>query len=167
MHHHWHHAHRCGRATSRLFWFIAGAGTATWWHCHKEFHAWQHAHACGRDRIPQHAYPAPGAAAPPPSPTAATAPDAQGPTPGTIDSRDRWGWGHGWGHGWGPWARENGNGNGDNRNANWDRWGWGNRGPNGSGKSEAAWGPVTPSEKAAPEKDIMEQATDTVSARLW
>ncbi|PIL24990.1 hypothetical protein GSI_12877 [Ganoderma sinense ZZ0214-1] len=160
MYHHWHHAHRCGRATSRLFWFFVGAGTATWWHCHKEFHAWQHAHACGRDRIPQHAYPAPGAAPPPPSPTPATAADAQGPTPGTVDNRDRWGWGHGWGHGWGNWGKENGNG--PNGNGNWDRWGWGNRGPNGNAKPEGAWGPGTPSEKA-PEKDIMEQATDTIA----
>lgn len=163
MYHHWHHAHRCGRATSRLFWFVVGAGTATWWHCHKDFHAWQQAHHCGRDRIPQHAYPAPGAAPPFPSPNpiATAATDAQGQMPAAIDNRDRWGWGHGWGHGWGQWGRDNASAGNVNGNGNWDR--PGNRGPDR--KPEGAWSPGMPTatNEKVPEKDIMEQATDTIA----
>ncbi|KAI1796626.1 hypothetical protein LXA43DRAFT_567115 [Ganoderma leucocontextum] len=161
MYHHWHHAQRCGRATSRLFWFVAGAATATWWHCHKDYHAWQNTHRCGRDRIPQHAYPAPGAP-PPPSPTATAATDAHGPTPGTVDKWDRWGWGH-WGRGSWPGQENASGGNGNaNGNGNWDRWGWGNRGPNA--RPEGAWGPPMPtSNEKVPEKDIMEQATETIA----
>nr|VWO94676.1 DHA14-like major facilitator [Ganoderma boninense] len=160
MHHHWHHAHRCGRATSRLFWFFVGAGTATWWHCHKDYHAWQYAHACGRDRIPQHAYPAPGAAPPTPTPTPATAADEQGPTPGTIDNRDRRGWGHGWGRGWGQWGNENGNG--ANGNGNWEV---GVGQPRAEREREAGrpMGPRHLASEKAPEKDIMEQATNTIA----
>ena len=33
-------AYRCGRATSRLVWFLLGAGTATWWITHHDYRAW-------------------------------------------------------------------------------------------------------------------------------
>ncbi|EJF64232.1 hypothetical protein DICSQDRAFT_53887 [Dichomitus squalens LYAD-421 SS1] len=87
----WHHAHRCGPTRSRLLWFVLGAGVASWWHVHKEHAGWYQARHCGRDRIPQHAYPAPGAPLPPSfSIPAAPSPDAQNaPTPGTVDKWDR------------------------------------------------------------------------------
>ncbi|KAI0793913.1 hypothetical protein C8Q74DRAFT_1346947 [Fomes fomentarius] len=85
--HHWYYGHRCGRATSRLFWFIVGAGTATWWHAHKAHQGWYEARHCGRDRIPQNAYPAPGA--PGPSGPMQAQDQQQQPAPGTIDKWDR------------------------------------------------------------------------------
>ncbi|TBU43528.1 hypothetical protein BD309DRAFT_960500, partial [Dichomitus squalens] len=171
----WHHAHRCGPTRSRLLWFVLGAGVASWWHVHKEHAGWYQARHCGRDRIPQHAYPAPGAPLPPSfSIPAAPSPDAQNahanaPTPGTVDKWDRWGWGQ-WGKGSSPGQENPPNGN---PNAHWDRWGWGNRGPHaGAGSStqpqrpEGAWGPPMPmpaSSERAPEKDVVQQATETIT----
>ena len=177
--HYWHHAHRCGRTTSRLLWFVLGAGAASWWHVHKEHAGWYQARHCGRDRIPQHAYPAPGAPLPPPSSpssldnqNANANANANAPTPGTVDKWDRWGWGQ--------WGKSSWPGQEGAQNGNWDRWGWGNRGPHahqgpnananaGSAlpqRPEGAWGPPTPMPAAnekAPEKDVVQQATDTVS----
>ena len=178
MYWHYHHMHRCSRATSRLFWFFVGAGTATWWHVHKDHAAWHAARHCGRDRIPQHAYPAPGAL-PPVDPTvpiaaasAATGPQggtAPPPAPGTMDKWERWGWGH-WGRGSWP---------GQEPNERWDRWGWNQRpqphpnagaatgfgaGAGAPARPEGAWGPPMPlpPQMEPPEKDVVQQATDTV-----
>ncbi|KAI0792095.1 hypothetical protein C8Q75DRAFT_805137 [Abortiporus biennis] len=52
---HWHRPHR-------LFWFILGAGTATFWIRSKQsahFDEWKHTHPCTRHRIPNEAYPPP------------------------------------------------------------------------------------------------------------
>ena len=99
--------------------------------------------------------------------------NANAPTPGTVDKWDRWGWGQ-WGKS--SWPAQDGA-----QNGNWDRWGWGNRGshahqgPNANANAgsalpqrpEGAWGPPTPlpaANEKAPEKDVVQQATDTVSA---
>ena len=158
---HYHHMHRCGRSVSRLFWFIAGGATATWWHVHKDYHGWYEARHCGRDRIPQNAYPAPGTP-PPASPPAQMDPNvpANPPVPGTMDKWERWGWGH-WGRGAWP-GQENANA-GANPN---DRWGWNFRhgGPGAPARPEGAWGPPMPSpHPQEPEKDVMQQAQETVS----
>ncbi|RPD64388.1 hypothetical protein L226DRAFT_569828 [Lentinus tigrinus ALCF2SS1-7] len=159
--HHWHHMHRCGRATSRLLWFAIGAGTATWWAHHHDYRAWHEARHCARDRIPPNAYPAPGTA---PAPTQAQDGQAQNPpsqTPGMPDRSDRWGWGS-WGRGSWP-AQENG-GNGP-----WDKWGWHRNGDaqrHSYPRPEGAWGPPSPmpaSVEKAPEKDVVQQATDTLT----
>ncbi len=151
---HGYYGHRCGRATSRLFWFIVGAGTATWWHAHKAHQGWYEARHCGRDRIPQNAYPAPGALGPSGPMQGQEHQQQQQPAPGTIDKWDRWGWGQ-WGRG--SWPGQENNSNGP-----WDRWGWHRHGQ----RPEGSWGPPSPmpaaSEKA-PEKDVVQQATDTVS----
>lgn len=49
---HWH------RGPSRLWWFVIGAVTATWWHKSKEYHRYKLEH-CSRHRIPSEAYPGP------------------------------------------------------------------------------------------------------------
>ncbi|KAI0741902.1 hypothetical protein C8Q80DRAFT_1196945 [Daedaleopsis nitida] len=152
----WHHMHpyrRCGRAYSRLFWFLLGAGTATWWNYHRESHAWSEARRCWRDRIPQNAYPAPGVQGQENS--SSNSGNAPPPAPGTVDKWDRWGWGH-WGKGSWP-GQEEGNG--------WDRWGR-NR-THSNPRPEGAWGPPTPlpGSRETPEKDAVQQATDTVSDR--
>ena len=157
MYRHWHPMYRCSRGASRLVWFVLGAGTATWWQAHKEYHGWYEARHCGRDRIPQNAYPAPGA--PPPLPNAqqpAPGQENQQPqlAPGAMDKWDRWGWGH-WGKG--SWPGQ------ENSGGPWDKWGR-NRG--GNPRPDGAWGPPTPvppSIENAPEKDVVQQATDTVS----
>ena len=171
---HWHpmRAYRCGRATSRLVWFLLGAGTATWWITHHDYRAWHEARHCARDRIPPNAYPAPGTApmAHAQAPTqpqdgqaqqnGALPPQQQAPV--VMDKWDRWGWGS-WGRGSWP-GQENGH-NGDK----WDRWGWNRTGDahrHSYPRPEGAWGPPSPmpaSVEKAPEKDVMQQATDTVS----
>lgn len=142
--------YRCGRHTSRLLWFGLGAFTASWYHAHNSLRAWRDTH-CARDRIPQQAYPPPGVPASadgaPPTPQDATASQAQ---PGPSERR------HGWG--WGAWGRDHHHEGG--------RPGWGH------GPREGPWGapppPPPPSlpipgEKVHPnEKDIVQQATDTV-----
>ena len=114
-----------------------------------------------RDRIPQNAYPAPGTP-PPASPPAQMDPNvpANPPVPGTMDKWERWGWGH-WGRGSWP-GQENANA-GANPN---DRWGWNFRhgGSGAPARPEGAWGPPMPSpHPQEPEKDVMQQAQETVS----
>ncbi|KAI9064100.1 hypothetical protein FKP32DRAFT_1685529 [Trametes sanguinea] len=122
MHHpYWYHGHRCGRGTSRLFWFLLGGATATWWYTHHDVHAWQERRACWRDRIPQDAYPAPGAVPPPPLATNQQAPGAQ--TQPQQDHRwERWGWG--------SWGREQHQQQQQQQETQSprDRWGWGSWG---------------------------------------
>ncbi|EIW58661.1 uncharacterized protein TRAVEDRAFT_47803 [Trametes versicolor FP-101664 SS1] len=181
--HHWGHMYRCGRATSRFFWFAFGAGFATWWHCHHDAHAWVEARQCMRDRIPQRAYPPPGTALPPspfpngPQDPAEPQPQAQmqGPPPQRNDGHgrhrhwdrwDHWGW---WGGrerdaraqqqdggraGWGPAGR-------DSAAPGWGR---------DAAAREGAWGPPPPpathipgSQPGQGEKDIVQQATDTIT----
>ncbi|TFK94157.1 hypothetical protein K466DRAFT_593826 [Polyporus arcularius HHB13444] len=157
--HHWHHARRCGRATSRLLWFFIGAGTATWWTHHHDYRAWHEARHCGRDRIPQNAYPAPGTpATPPPNTQTQEGPNSpsQQPPPGMVDKWDRWGWG-GWGRGSWPGQENN------------DKWGWNRSGDahrHSYPRPEGAWGPPSPlpaSVETAPEKDVVQQATETLT----
>ncbi len=177
--HHWGHMYRCGRATSRFFWFAFGAGFATWWHCHHDAHAWAEARQCMRDRIPQRAYPPPGTALPPPpfpdapqDPAETQAQMQAPPQPQRHNGRhghwDHWGW---WGGrdaraqqqdggrpGWGPSGR-------DSAGPGWAR---------DAAAREGAWGPPPPptpipgSQPGQGEKDIVQQATDTVRrVHLW
>ncbi|KAL7280783.1 hypothetical protein ACG7TL_005727 [Trametes sanguinea] len=207
MHPYWYHAHRCGRGTSRLFWFLLGGASATWWYTHHDVHAWQERRACWRDRIPQDAYPAPGSVPPPPPATSQQAPGAPvqpnggGQTQPQQDHRwERWGWG--------SWSREQQQQQQQQENQSpRERWGWGAWGrdaraqqpqqqqqppqgaqapfptptpaqphapmqspPRAGGpwEREGAWGPPGPlpatMEKAGrEEKDIVQQATDTIT----
>ncbi|KAI8996552.1 hypothetical protein BD414DRAFT_478373 [Trametes punicea] len=176
MYPHWHHAYRCGRTTSRLFWFAVGAGAATWWHCHHDARAWHQARVCWRDRIPQNAYPAPGSLPPPPppsSPSASPAPTANQPPsppeaangqPQNQGGRDKWGWG--------PWGRDSraqqsqqqqqpGQETQSQSKPGWGPWGRDN-------KQDGAWGPPMPvpgtfERPGQGEKDIVQQATETIT----
>ncbi|KAH9935920.1 uncharacterized protein BXZ73DRAFT_76735 [Epithele typhae] len=183
------HIHRCYRASSRFLWFFFGAGTATWWHYHKDGHRhyneWLAARQCGRDLIPQQAYPLPGA---PGTQTEAAANPNQPTTPGTIDKRDRWGWNWSWstgphgpsgsgsaewhrGHPWGrpEWSQQQQQQQQQGQDSwngerHWGRWG---RAPPPAAtpvRPEGAWGPPSPMPTAPDaEKDVVQQATDTIT----
>ncbi|KAH9888818.1 hypothetical protein C8Q73DRAFT_708348 [Cubamyces lactineus] len=175
MHPHFHYPHRCGRASARIFWFILGAGTATWWHCHHDAHAWQQARACWRDRIPQNAYPAPGSAFPGPVNGPPPSGEAAGPTPAQMQDQtqaqaqpqahgqgqgtwERWGWG--------PWGRDARAQQQQQQDAH-GRPGWGAWGARDN-RPEGAWGPPMPvpgtfERPGQGEKDIVQQATDTIT----
>ncbi|KAI0675516.1 hypothetical protein C8Q78DRAFT_1004844 [Trametes maxima] len=176
----YHHVYRCGRATSRFFWFAFGAVTATWWHTHHDVRGWHEARACLRDRIPQDAYPAPGAApafpTPPPADHTQNASDAGQARP--HDGGGRWGWGWGW-NSW-PREQQEGQGGRDDRGGwgGWhrearaqqegerQRWGHGPWQRDPRTRQEGAWGPPMPpaAEKAGQsDKDIVQQATDTIT----
>lgn len=181
MHPHFHHAHRCGRATARFFWFALGAGAATWWHCHHDAHAWHQARACWRDRIPQNAYPAPGSAFPvsgPPPPSGSDAADPRSAPPPTTAQVQGQGQGQGqqgtwerWG--WGPWGRDARAQHQQQQQQQQDphgRPGWGAWGARDN-RPEGAWGPPMPvpgtfERPGQGEKDIVQQATDTVRRGL-
>jgi len=96
------------RGGSRIFWFVFGAGAATFWHKSHEAHEWRARHCF---RLPQEAYPAPSVLPPSirstevsPSSIAVDAVDDSEPK--TEASRRSWGWSWSSDKGYKSWGQQ-------------------------------------------------------------
>ncbi|KZT10082.1 uncharacterized protein LAESUDRAFT_810363 [Laetiporus sulphureus 93-53] len=139
-HHYLHHQwgmrpfrHRGGRFFPRLFWFVVGAASASFWIKTHQAADWKDRH-CWRACISQKAYPPPGENA-----------------AATMDTERRRAWG-GWHQHDGPWGRKDGladnaNGTDGERRRGWGGWHHHHDGPWGRKDAPAA-GPTQDAQQA-------------------